>query len=263
MEMPETTSETNKIEQVMHEYKLGKLKTPSGKIVTDKAQAVAIALQSAGVSAKSLERTELVNKIRVQKSILGNMIAKAEAQDANVREKLFDMFSSGKPVDDKMIHAFAEESGLDPSVVEGIIYEILQGLMAGGKSAGKKDDVDPDQLAIGIKTESEHTDEPEIAEKIARDHIAEDKEYYTKLQAMESGKTPPADTAKKALSTLNIHAAAETYSRMRDKGQGPEEVAGVMLAALRRDGFQVDKSLDEPLSREFEKYHITKHAEKE
>lgn len=42
--------------------------------------------------------------------------------------------------------------------------------------------VDPEQLKIGIAVEQEHTTDLALAEKIARDHLAEDPEYYTKLK---------------------------------------------------------------------------------
>lgn len=41
----------------------------------------------------------------------------------------------------------------------------------------------PGELAVGIKVEMEHTDDPREAEKIARDHIAEKPDYYTRLVA--------------------------------------------------------------------------------
>lgn len=48
--------------------------------------------------------------------------------------------------------------------------------------AYNKTGVDPEQLRIGIEVEKEHTDDEAIAEKIARDHLAEDPHYYTKLK---------------------------------------------------------------------------------
>jgi len=45
--------------------------------------------------------------------------------------------------------------------------------------------VDPEQLRMGIKVEMEHTDDPQIAEKIARDHLMEIPDYYTRLIKME------------------------------------------------------------------------------
>ena len=45
--------------------------------------------------------------------------------------------------------------------------------------------VDPEQLRMGIEVEFEHTDDSEIAKKIALDHLAEIPDYYTRLKKME------------------------------------------------------------------------------
>ena len=42
-----------------------------------------------------------------------------------------------------------------------------------------------EELALGIETELEHTDDEDIAHEIAMDHIFEDAEYYTKLSRAE------------------------------------------------------------------------------
>jgi len=42
-------------------------------------------------------------------------------------------------------------------------------------------DVDPVQLSLGIQIEMEHTNDPDIAQEIALDHLTEDPEYYSKL----------------------------------------------------------------------------------
>ena len=44
---------------------------------------------------------------------------------------------------------------------------------------------DAKQLAMGIKVEREHTDNDEIAEAIAKDHLSEIPDYYTRLLKME------------------------------------------------------------------------------
>lgn len=44
-------------------------------------------------------------------------------------------------------------------------------------------DMDPDELLIGTEHELEHTDDPEEAERIALDHLAEDPHYYSRLAA--------------------------------------------------------------------------------
>ena len=48
-----------------------------------------------------------------------------------------------------------------------------------------KAEPDPEQLKMGIKVEMEHTDDKEVAEKIARDHLNEVSDYYTKLKEVE------------------------------------------------------------------------------
>ena len=58
-------------------------------------------------------------------------------------------------------------------------------LMEAGKSKGKKDKVSEEQLEMGKEVEKEHTTNPEIAEKITRDHLEEIPDYYTHLKKME------------------------------------------------------------------------------
>jgi len=54
--------------------------------------------------------------------------------------------------------------------------------LKGGRSEGMTaDQFDPEQLAAGVKVEMEHTTDPKVAEHIARDHLAEDPDYYKKL----------------------------------------------------------------------------------
>lgn len=44
---------------------------------------------------------------------------------------------------------------------------------------------DPEQLAMGINVELEHTPYKAIAKIIAKHHLAEDSQYYTKLKEVE------------------------------------------------------------------------------
>lgn len=48
---------------------------------------------------------------------------------------------------------------------------------------------EPEELAKGIKTELEHTSYKAIATIIAKHHLAEDPQYYTKLAKVESKPT--------------------------------------------------------------------------
>jgi hypothetical protein len=45
---------------------------------------------------------------------------------------------------------------------------------------------DADQLALGIKVEGEHTKNKKIATIIAKQHLAEDPQYYSKLKKVEN-----------------------------------------------------------------------------
>ncbi len=51
-----------------------------------------------------------------------------------------------------------------------------------GTDSRPDSDYDPVELALGIKTEAEHTDNPAIASKIAKDQLDEDSKYYSKMK---------------------------------------------------------------------------------
>lgn len=64
------------------------------------------------------------------------------------------------------------------------LYEVIKVLSA--EELADMHDVSVEQInkqiKIGIEVEKEHTDSDEEAEKIAKQHIYEDPEYYTKLK---------------------------------------------------------------------------------
>lgn len=90
--------------------------------------------------------------------------------------------------DNKLIDTCKNVSAAFEKVEEKIDFE--KELMEAGESKGKKDKVNKEQLEMGKEVEKEHTTNPEIAEKITRDHLAEIPDYYTHLKEME-------DNAKK------------------------------------------------------------------
>ena len=56
-------------------------------------------------------------------------------------------------------------------------------IMPGGKGDNKSPkNVDPKELAMGIKVEMEHTKNAKLAKEIAMDHLTEDSHYYSKLK---------------------------------------------------------------------------------
>jgi hypothetical protein len=63
------------------------------------------------------------------------------------------------------------------------IIEIVEDEIPGGKGDNlSSTDLDQTELQKGIKVETEHTNDPVKAEEIAKDHLAEDPQYYTKLE---------------------------------------------------------------------------------
>lgn len=70
-----------------------------------------------------------------------------------------------------------------------LIDEYLQ-LLGESIEVGKHNDI-PDskfnskELKMGIKIEAEHTDDSDVAKRIAKDHLFEFPDYYTRLKKME------------------------------------------------------------------------------
>jgi len=83
---------------------------------------------------------------------------------------------------------------------------------------GKKEKVNSNQLSLGIKIEMEHTDDKKIAEKIARDHLAEMPDYYTHLKKMEK------ENMKKAMRRMgkprtDVERVMNHYNVSREKAE--------------------------------------------
>lgn len=85
---------------------------------------------------------------------------------------------------------------------DGPREDIIPGGLADNKQAS---DFNPESLAEGVKVESEHTNVPEIAQEISKDHLTEDPNYYKKLAEME--KTIP--TSPNSLKQMEKHNPAE------------------------------------------------------
>lgn len=64
--------------------------------------------------------------------------------------------------------------------------KIAEDMIPGGKADKKTSGFDPKQLAMGKKVEMEHTDDPRKAEEVARDHLTEFSDYYSRLKKMEA-----------------------------------------------------------------------------
>lgn len=67
-------------------------------------------------------------------------------------------------------------------VIKKTLKDKIKGGMADNKSPKN---YDPEQLAMGIKVEMEHTNDKKLAQEIAQDHLEEDPKYYSKLKKVE------------------------------------------------------------------------------
>lgn len=114
--------------------------------------------------------------------------------------------------DDEDFHDLADELGIHPAKAEEYVYKLAHKLMKEdddeeddedekegkeskvGKSLTWKDlkyadvddeEFDPRQLKMGIKVEKEHVDDTSWAKAIAKSHLKEIPDYYTRLDKME------------------------------------------------------------------------------
>jgi len=110
----------------------------------------------------------------------------------NIGVAIIDMFAQNDDIADSDFHAFAEQLGIDVHMAEQAAYKlagIAARLIRGGKFAESGltyDDLDPEQLQMGIEIEQEHTPDIEVATKITADHLCENPMYYSYLTEMES-----------------------------------------------------------------------------
>jgi hypothetical protein len=110
-----------------------------------------------------------------------------EQEDPHMVKIVKNFFIKHQSPNDKLVHAFADKIGLEPSRLEDIAYGLLSTLLQVGKHKDVPDEqFDAMQLNRGIEIEKEHTDDPELAKEIAKDHLAEIPDYYTRLDKMES-----------------------------------------------------------------------------
>lgn len=120
-----------------------------------------------------------------------NMYFKNQSQsenEENTHIEIARFFTEHPSPTDEEVHQFAEETQLTPAEFEEQTYRLLHALLKGvGKHNAVPDsDFDSEQLQSGIEVELEHTDNMVVAKMIAKDHLSEFPDYYTRLRDMES-----------------------------------------------------------------------------
>jgi hypothetical protein len=103
----------------------------------------------------------------------------------SLKRDLIEFFKVNPTPTDDEVHKFAEDNGVEPDAIETIIYALLGSFFGSGRSKDFTGKYDPEQLKLGIEIEMEHTNDKDIAERIAKDHLAEFTDYYSRLITME------------------------------------------------------------------------------
>lgn len=193
-----------------------------------------------------------------------------------IKPKLIEFFQQNVNPTDEQMHAFAEANGIDPHELEEVVYSLLSGYISGGeKAAGGAAEVQPDQdqqMEMGIGVEQEHVETisnliknvmPDIdtetlnnyivstIENIARDHLNEMPDYYTRLAAMEG-------EDKGGAGSGGARAGAG-----RPRGQGSDKPSDGPKDTLGRTGFDTlgtqfapaAKAIADKLGISFEEYN--------
>lgn len=90
-----------------------------------------------------------------------------------------------------------------------------------------EEDAIAQQLAMGIEVEMEHTTNREIAKRIAEDHLAEIKDYYSRLKRMEEeGKAEGMDVKPEELKNAKKNKpTAEKGNESADKDKEDDDSA--------------------------------------
>lgn len=106
-----------------------------------------------------------------------------------VRE-LFETSVSAEKIslDDVKDHKhLAQKLGVSVTRLKGLSDEEIKTILqhVGYHDFSPKHDFDPKELSLGIEVEKEHTKSALVAELIARDHLKELPDYYSRLEKME------------------------------------------------------------------------------
>lgn len=102
----------DKVAYVLGEFKRGKLKDGAGNIITDRNRAVAIALSEAGLSNKSLQKSEMLAKARMLRKSIESQLKKELESDESFRKELFGYFKGNPAPVVSDVMSIAEKHGV-------------------------------------------------------------------------------------------------------------------------------------------------------
>jgi len=107
-------------------------------------------------------------------------------EQIDIKKEIIKFFLDNPNPEDSKVHELADKLSIDAHKLESKIYEILSNLLKVGKHRDTPvEKFNEEEIKMGIKVEKEHTDDDSIAVEIAKDHLAEIPDYYTRLKKME------------------------------------------------------------------------------
>jgi len=104
---------------------------------------------------------------------------------------------------------------------------------------------DPVQLEKGIQHEMEHTDNPEEAKKIAKDHLLEDELYYDHLDQMENEVKQMENELENSGPGGHIPDATGPHGAGMGPGQGKKDGTGLIKNKMDSEIKQKDNPIQE------------------
>jgi len=151
---------------------------------------------------KALDPTKTqIASLRQQQQIIGKRMVRARKQGNTPPRQMALMAKQKATIALRQATLVAQQPADETS--RGSMEDHLPGRTAKRDPA----DFDPAALAAGIEVEMGHTDDPEVAQDIAMDHLREDPEYYVKLaKYVEPGETLGEGVADTILSQIKAGA---------------------------------------------------------
>lgn len=128
-----------------------------------------------------------VGAVRQDVPMGGDMIYSmedAKMVDEMERKVIKFLIENPEP-DDDTVHQFAQQLGVEPDELEPIFYKLATKLALIKQGQVPDEQFNPEELKMGIEVELEHTDDEDIAKMIAKAHLMEIPDYYTRLKKME------------------------------------------------------------------------------
>jgi hypothetical protein len=132
----------DKVSRVLGDFKNGKLRDSAGNVVTDRNQAVAIAMHSAGISDKSLQKSEMLAKARTLRKSIESQLKKELASDESFRKELFGYFKGNPAPVVSDVMSIAEKHGVTGNDAFSFVGKMLSDSISMIKKSEEKPDTE-------------------------------------------------------------------------------------------------------------------------